>query len=553
MSKNIKSKRTCSSPGDIYLDGKYEILKVIHTSGMANIYLALDTNLNKQWCIKEIIKSEAGKNDVEYRSILNEVDILKGLNNAGIPRIVTIEEEGNKIIVVMDYIEGWSVKDWITKKGVIKQSVAVSWIKEVCKILIYLHNRKEPILYRDMKPGNIMVHDDGSIKLIDYGISVRLNSENKVIKDPLGTKGYAAPEQKKRGNPYDLRSDIYSLGKTLYHMLTGINPSVVEGNLKPLRSVDASLSPGLEYIINKCTQENPKDRYSNIEEVLYDLNNYDKLDDKYRNGLKRKIRVSVGLFIMSFILIIGSFIPYGMYRTQEFERYEMKLESAFQTGRADDYLEAISIKPLELAPYSALIDSFKTDGVFSKEEEKGLLNLINPNLAEIKKDNSYGELAYNIGKTYWYYYEGSDGDTVSSKWFKEAIDNDYNADDAKIYYDLSSFKKSILMAIAESDDAGMYKEYWGNLIKSKDIDSGEIIELHIYNSIADVIQSYSYRLYTDGVPKKDVEKEISNIKSYLKVSNPISAKSKELHKDLSKKVASLESVVDAAYSGRGGE
>lgn len=545
----IKIKRKSLEVGSMVLNNKYEVLKVIHTSGMANVYLVSDKSLNKQWCLKEIIKSEAGKNMVEYRSLLQEANIMKSLNHSSIPRIVTIEEEGDSIFIVMDYVDGLSIKDWLLRKGSVTQSVAVNWMKQVCGVLIYLHNRKHPIFYRDMKPDNIMIQEDGNIKVLDFGISVVLTSKEDCIKEALGTKGYAAPEQKKRGNRCDLRSDIFALGRTMYHMLTGLNPSIIgEENLKPIREINSSLSMGLEVIIDKCTRQDPNERYQTVEEVLYALKNYETLDSSYRNKAKRKVNIAVGCFIGSALFFAGSFIPLGLHKSEISSVYEKNLEVAIQTSRTSDYVNAIKYKPLLLEPYEGLIDSFKVDGVFSKEEEIQLLGLVNPNLTDMKKNKEYGKLAFNIGKLYWFYYEGDDGDTVSSKWFKEALDKGYNEKEAKVFYDLGSFKKNISMSIAESSDSGMYIKYWNNLIGAKGIDSGEIVELQLYTSIADAISSYSYRLRVDGVSKEDLLKEISNISDFLAVSNPISDKSKELHTKLSSIVGTLRDKVEVAYS-----
>ncbi len=549
----VKIKRKSLSVGDFVLNGKYEILKVIHTSGMANVYLVSDKNLNKQWCLKEIVKSEAGKNMVEYRSLLQEANIMKSLNHSSIPRIVTIEEEGDSIFIIMDYVHGISVKDWLIKKGAVKQSVAVNWMKQVCGVLIYLHNRKHPIFYRDMKPDNIMIQEDGNIKVLDFGISVVITSKDDTIKEALGTKGYAAPEQKKRGEKYDLRSDIFALGRTMYYMLTGLNPSIIGDNLRPIREINSSLSMGLEVIIDKCTKENPDERYQSVEEVLYALKNYETLDSNYRHKIKRKVSITLGLFLTSAFLFITSFIPLGINNSQIGKMYEKNLEIAIQTGRTSDYIDAIKYKPLIITPYAGLIDSFKTDGVFTKDEEASLLDLVSPNLADLKKEKDYGQLAYNIGKLYWFYYEGSDGDIVSTRWFKEAIDKDFNKEEAKVYYDLSNFKKNISMSIAESSDSGMYIEYWNNLMEAKNIDSGEIVELQLYNSIADAISSYSYRLKTDGVTKESIEKEIEDINSFLSGYSPISEKAKELFNNLSDKSKVLQEKVNVAFSIGGNE
>lgn len=544
-------KRHALSVGNTILNGKYEVLKVIHVAGMANVYLVSDENLNKQWCLKEIKKSEAGKNDIEVRSLIHEAKVIKSLNHSSIPRIVTIEEDGDSTFIVMDYVEGVSIKEWITRKGVISQKDTVDWIKQVCSVLMYLHNRKEPIFYRDMKPDNIMVQEDGSIKVVDFGISEIITDNNKYIKEPLGTKGFAAPEQRYRGKPYDLRSDIYSLGATMYCMLTGLSPS--KDGFKPIREVNSSLSVGLEVIINKCIKENPDDRYQTVEELLYDLNNYYKLDTSYLKSIKKKISITFGLLSFSILLMAGSFIPLKLHKNQLEDNYVELMEIAKQSGRTSDYVKAISLKPLEVSTYKGYIESMKIDGVFSKKEEDNLLNLVNPNLSIMKQEQGYGEFAYDIGKLYWYYYEGEDGDVVSNKWFQEAMNNNYKADESKLYYDLSNFKKSVSMAITESEDVGMYKKYWENLMSAKNLDSGEIIELQLYNCIADAIGVYAYRLNVDGVPKESVQSEITDIKNFITSSNPTSEKSEELYEKLKEKSVTLQSKLDAGYSkGKGG-
>lgn len=543
-------KRRSLEVGDVVLDGRYEILKIMHTSGMANVYLVSDRNLNKQWCLKEIVKSEAGKNMVEYRSLIQEANIMKSLNHSSIPRIVTIEEEGDSIFIVMDYVDGVSVKKWLIDKGRIDQNIVVTWMKQVCAVMIYLHNRKRPIFYRDMKPDNIMIQSDGNIKLLDFGISVVLTSDNKVIKEALGTPGYAAPEQRKKGLPYDLRSDIYAFGRTMYYMLTGLNPSIIK-DIKPMREIDSSLSLGLEGIVDKCTKENPDDRYQSFEEVLYALQEYSKVDTNYNKKAYRKVVITLTLFLSSLALFIGSFIPFMMDKAQTRDLYKEKIEVAYQTGRQSDYIEAISIDPVKVTPYLGYIESIKTDGVFSKTEENDILGLINPNLEDLKKDSDYGSLAFAMGKLYWFYYEGEDGDVVSSRWFEESMNCDFMKEESKVYCDISNFKKDIAQAISESSDSGMYKDYWENLIKAKNIDSGEIVEFQLYNSIADCISIYSYRLKEDGVAKEDIDKEISNIQSFLKASNPSSEKSKELYSSLSQKMNGLSEKVNIAYEAGG--
>lgn len=540
------SKRRLLSVGDKILNGRYEVLKIIHTAGMANVYLVEDSNLNKQWCLKEIIKSEAGKNMVEYHSILREANIMKSLNHSSIPRIVTIEEEDDSLFIVMDFVDGLSVKKWLDKKGRVDQNIAVSWMKQVCGVMIYLHNRKNPIIYRDMKPDNIMIQSDGNIKVLDFGISEIITEDNKVIKEALGTKGFAAPEQRKRGMTYDLRSDIFAMGRTMYYMLTGLNPSAFKDDLLPLREVNSGISVGLEKIVYKCMMENPKDRYQNVEELLYDLQNYDKMDDAYTKGLRKKVDVVVWLFCVSVFILAMSAVPFLMNRGQINSEYTTLVNIAYQSGRQEDYIEAISKNPKELSPYLGYIESIKQDGDFTKEEESDLLNLINPVLGDIKSGREYGNVAYEIGKLYWFYYDDSLENCMvySSKWFGDAKDKGYNTEESTIFYNLGQFKKNISMSIAESDDSGKYKEYWSELMKAKEYNTGEIVEIQVNIAIVDAVNSYSYRLEKDGISKDEMIDEVSRIGKYIKTVNPSEGKSTELFDIL----VSSYNTIDASFT-----
>lgn len=529
-------KRKALQVGDKVLNGRYEISRIIHTSGMANVYLVIDSSLGKTWCLKEVIKSEAGREDIERLSLIEEANIMKDLSHSSIPRIVTIEEDGDSIFIVMDYVDGISIKSWLKKKGRIDQDIVVKWMKQVCGVMIYLHNRNKPILYRDMKPDNVMIQSDGNIKVLDFGISIVTENGTTVIEKALGTRGYAAPEQSKRGNVCDLRADIFALGRTMYYMLTGISPSVVKGELKPIRDIDSSLSLGLEIIIDKCCKPNPDDRYQTVEEVLYALGNIDKLDESYKRAVKKKIKVVGSLLIGSLGLFTLSFIPYGIYRTGVNNRYTEMVNTAMQTGRVSDYIDAISIKPKNILPYLGLVDTVKSDGVFSVEEEEEILSVINVNLSDLKNKKEYGQFAFNMGKLYWFYYGGTDGKVVSTKWFKEAMNNDFNTKESKMFYEMGMFEKTVSMAKVESSDKGIYKDYWYNLLSAKELDNSEIVELQLLNSIADTIIGYRKDLNKDGVSDKDIKNEVSKIKAYIDKVSPSTDKGKELETNLSKKL-----------------
>lgn len=547
-------KRGVLKSGDKILNGRYEVLKVIHSSGMSNVYLVTDSNLNKQWCLKEIRKSEAGRDEIEYYSLLMEANIMKSLNHASIPRITTMEEEGDSIFIVMDYVDGMSIKSWLIKKGRINQDVAVNWMKQITQVLIYLHNRKNPIFYRDMKPDNVMIQSDGNIKLVDFGISVVIKNPNQKIDKALGTKGYAAPEQSKKGSICDLRSDIYAMGKTFYYMLTGINPSQIPKGttLKPVRTIDSSISIGLEKIINKCIKENPDDRYQTCEELLYALQNYKTLDTNYRKTIKRKCTIVVSMFLTSIVILISSIIPYNLYKTQQTEEYNRLLTVAEQSGKQEDYQKVLDLdsNAKDIKPYLGYIDALKVDGVFSKQEESTLLNYINPSIDKLKNNADYGALAFNVGKLYWFYYEGNsdeEGMINSVKWFKDALDCGYEVELSNVYYQLGSFKRGISASIAESSDSGMYKKYWENLIKAKEVDNGELINLQLNLAIANCISSYAYNLKRDGISYKQVQSEVSDLNNFINSYTPSIEKAESLFKSLKETVSNIPNRVETIY------
>ncbi|MGN0437204.1 MAG: protein kinase [Lachnospiraceae bacterium] len=330
------------------LGGKYEILKKIGQGGMSIVYLAMDTHLNKQWAVKEIKKSKTKDTKTLLKSLQREANILKMVDHPVLPRIVDILNEKGTVFVVMDYIEGRPMNEILKLEGAQSQEQVIEWAKDLCSALDYLHSLNPPIIYRDMKPSNIMLKPDGKVKLIDFGTAKELDVENIADTTALGTRGYAAPEQfgdaKGRGiYKTDERTDIYSLGATLYHIVTGKNPSEPPYVMKPIREWDSTLSVGLEKIINKCTKPNPDDRYQNCAELLYDLEHFEELDDAFRQDCLKKIRgfcICAGLTICSLGVSIAGFI--GNQKEQK-RNYENLMNEGFRETVQGNYDNAIDI------------------------------------------------------------------------------------------------------------------------------------------------------------------------------------------------------------------
>lgn len=262
--------------GDFF-DGRYIIEKILGQGGMGKVYQARNINTDTFWAIKEICKKEGA--DVD---LLAEPKLLKKLEHPALPRLFDILEQDGKLYIVSDYVDGISLDKKLETENKIAEEIVADWAVQLCKALEYLHSLEpNPIIYRDMKPSNIILSNSGILKLIDFGIAREYKPQSDGDTVYIGTRGYAAPEQYGIGQT-SAASDIYSLGVTLHHLLTGKNPIELPYGLKPIRFFDDTLSPEMEAIIWKCTREDSAERYQSASELLKDL---DALQAKYGTGL----------------------------------------------------------------------------------------------------------------------------------------------------------------------------------------------------------------------------------------------------------------------------
>lgn len=291
--------------------GKYELGKEIGKGGMSRVYLATDTRLNKVWAVKKVDKTSTNPNkELFIRNLRKEVKLMERLSYATIPRIVDIIEDAQTIYIVMDYIEGEGLDKILKIQGRQNEDDVIEWAKQICETLIYLHSLKYPVIHRDIKPANIVLQPgvQNAIKILDFGIAEEITKENNRNMQPVGTPGYMAPEQETKGIPYDIRSDIYSFGATLHHLLTGKIPKKDKEFVK-LRTITGRVSEnteGLEYVIEKCLKNNPAERYQNCNELLYDLNRLPDLSKEHRREIINKVTAFSVVTALSLIFAITS-------------------------------------------------------------------------------------------------------------------------------------------------------------------------------------------------------------------------------------------------------
>ena len=308
----------------------YEIKSVIGKGGMSTVYLAEHKRLHTRWAVKEVRKQQGTRFD-----FLAESNILKRLQHPMLPRIVDIFEDDDHIYIAEDFVEGISLEELLRREQKVDEALGLQWFRELCGVLHYLHTQKpNPIIYRDMKPANIMLQPDGSLKLIDFGIAREYKEASQADTTYIGTKGYAAPEQFGKAQT-DARTDIYALGVTMYHLLTGKSPYEPPYNFVPVRELVPGLSHGIEYILNKCIQAEPEDRYQSVSELLDDLNHIYKFDlayKKFRSIKRGRVVTIVAMLIVSAALMAGGWMLMGQEKEVE---YSNLLEQASQLYVAD--------------------------------------------------------------------------------------------------------------------------------------------------------------------------------------------------------------------------
>ena len=647
--------------------GKYRIVKVVsgeglEKSGMSNLYKAQDKDLGTYWALKEIMKNSDGTISLQQASLVKEAQIMRKLQHMSIPRIVSIEDLPDRIIIAMDWADGRSVGEWIRSSGAMPLQRGLNIVKTVCSVLGYLHSRQPAIFYRDMKPENIMFDPSSKkVMLLDFGISVEVDP-TQPIPDSVGTKGYydkysikpTSAEVKAGVGPryFDLRSDIYSLGWTMFEIFTGVHPlnyvaskqkrvldallvaiqnripvdeisktqiskslrkplevfvkggdirnfapkvvkvvnSVIDsykqhgisnedgvvtkldeatikgykGSVKGLekevyaivdslkgtyevtrdvREYAKNIPQSLADVIIKATEPELEDRFQSIEELQLALEDLDKVEMGYNKTLRKRVNRVVTLGVVGVGLCLASIAPYMSYEQGLKNQYQVLVANASKSGEFSDYLKVIEYSPKEIDPYFGIIDAIKQDGVFTKEEETQFLDLLNPSLSLLEKSPRFKELAFEVGRLYWLYYNDESSQEVASRWFKDA--KGYS-DLADVYSSIGSFPTEVVKAANEGTDAGMYKKQW-TLLDSVSGQS-ELVALHIAKARVELVNNYPYRLKADGVSKDEIISKLNEITSLIQKSQEREGRKADVAKELSSSLEKAKKVVEVTYN-----
>ena len=535
------------------VDGKYKILNKIGQGGMSVVYLAMNERANKQWAIKEVRKDGVQNFEVVKQGLIAETEMLKKLSHPNLPSIIDVIDGDGTFLIVMDYIEGRHLESVVKEYGAQSQEDVIEWAKQLCDVLSYLHSRKPPIIYRDMKPSNVMLKPDGKVMLIDFGTAREFKENSVADTTCLGTQGYAAPEQYGGHGQTDARTDIYCLGATLYHLLTGHNPSEPPYEMYPIRYWNPELSSGLEEIILKCTQKNPDDRYQNCGELLYALEHYNELDFEYKRKQTLKWRVFLCSAALTALAGAGAVGFKIAENTVTASTYEVYVEEATNLASTDPeqciqyYKNAIALNPSDGLAYENLLNFFlwehndsaqgdtgseaasqKITCVFSDAEEQEIRKVLgteeNRNRSNEKylKANveDYDKFAYDLGIAYYFSYNGTGNKGAARKWLEIASEaeptdelNEANINRAANLYKISEYYDSLGMRNQAGDSRVSYADYWRDLQKTVEDDSASGNNVNIllaYKEMTFQIADNAANFKSAGITRQQMENELDH-------------------------------------------
>lgn len=278
------------------INNRYKVEDAIGKGGTSSVYLVRDIRIGKRWAMKELKREDKMSIILARR----EVDMLKSIDYKLFPRITDAFVSSKCLYIISDYIEGISL-DKIVKNKIIPKSRAVKWMNDIALAISYLHGLSPPVLYLDLKPENILVMPNEEIRLIDFGIAGRITGEHV----PLGTPGFAAPEQyEKNGEKLSVRTDIFAFGMMYYVLREGEYPgtkiSITYKNIKD----SSTLSRREKSFILKCIQMNPKDRFECMDRVAYQINSINK--SFYNPGrIINYVATLIAIIIITIITILS--------------------------------------------------------------------------------------------------------------------------------------------------------------------------------------------------------------------------------------------------------
>lgn len=523
-------------PGDI-LDGKYEVQRLLGRGGMSRVWLVRDFRLGVLWAAKEV-DLEEGSGETGRRNrdaLLTEASILRGLCHPALPRVVDVVETHSSVLLVMDYVQGETLEQVLVRIGGAPEIAEVAkWGVELCDVLSYLHAQDPPIIHRDVKPSNVVLAEDGSVRLVDFGIALVQSTSSQSDAVTLGTRAYAAPEQFVSGDACDERTDVYLLGATLYRLATNRLPSrenveVIRRKTEEGYSGENEELRGLLAVLCRAMSEKKSNRYQSCVAMRRKLLPFARAgsrrasvvskpvvddcaeDHACETGLTARSVLAcarLGLIhrwpgrgaAIALVLGVGALCLVAALNFQSREREFRRLldvarvandvqvdSSPSDAERA--CLDAIACSPDSEESYDLLVRRvYPADARFSMSEASRWEEVASEHRTSLRQLQNYGDICEEVGVLYYAY--GEEDDEVkrgarAADWFFEAKeakvgeDGSAKAGELQMYATVCGFYRDLARGERDGSDARAYRDYWQALrcLTAYDLDQCDAPEL----------------------------------------------------------------------------
>ncbi len=530
------------------VNGRYRVLRELGSGGTGIVYLALDEQTNRTWAIK-VIDHENGDFAMVRRSLMSKASVLKKFLHPYLPVITEIMEYRNSMMIIMEYVEGRSLKEMLTdsmKNDGLPLPVedVIIWAHQICEVLYYLHTAENPVIYGDLKPGNVMVRPNGNIVLIDFG-TVQLSGrgdENDMY--CLGTPGYAAPEQygSRQLGPW---TDIYSFGATLHCLLTGHDPVQTPFCFPDILECCPQLEEEISVrqrkklvelgrIIERCTRYSAAERYHSFGELadeLAVLRGTTEKSVKKAGGRKGLLKLCLcAVFVCGALAAGGAFIGKKI-KNMEYTACIEQAKTSDYEGKIFFLRRAAALNPYCETAYMELLDMLLEDGCFSDIDEKLMTELLyargkgrDEDNKTCLSENSDGYLifSYKMGLA-CYYLTGESGSRIrAAGWLKTVAAMDMDQIDLGIYDNqkriwkdradvlvrFSRFYNDSLKRPECGEDPLLYgQDYWEDIkiLLTDAMEEREDIELRMYQEIVMRILEGTSGFQDAGIDNKELE------------------------------------------------
>lgn len=516
------------------LADRYQILEEIGHGGTSIVYLARDKKIQRIRAIKKIKKQKT-----MYTVIGNkEAAMLKALQHPDVVELYDIFEDENAIYFIMEYIEGCTLKEWMTANPQRTEETVIAWGIQICEVLQYLHNQEPPVIYRDLKPSNIMVRENGRIVLIDFGAASQCRQKDILS---LGTPGYAAPEQFCEDTIVDVRTDIFSLGVLLYEVAGGWGRDKKKYKEKEKRKNYVKRGSILYEIIRKCTKEEPDKRYHSAAQVKEILMQYPYLKWRRKKRWKSAVVLDVFLFMFSGIcFLFAGLLQKETVRLRE-EGYSQYVDAGMRSYEKDYRIEALQnaiyLAPEKTQTYLLLLEELRSQG-FDENAYRIMMDILNNTdedgvRYEIylkKQKEEYQVFAYEMAVACYFEWENGSNKRYALPWLTIAEDAECLTEEERtLMRALAYIAQNYDYALGRQEEILIdYRDYWEVLKELTAIHDHEGAEKLAKEEALAQMLMHLPEFQTAGITKEEVTELMNQIKTAKNLSIVILTQAEEL-------------------------